>query len=143
MENNFSLISDKINTFFRDKKLCSGSNIPTSGEYKVGDFIVSDTQTDGVFGWVCVVEGNPGTWETLYLNGGSGSSEEVDLSDYVTKDKLGELNELETDSKESIVSAVNEVKTSILDLQAKIDISNSALAEINNTYKSLLIKEEV
>lgn len=128
MENNFSLISDKINTFFRDKKLCSGSNIPTSGEYKVGDFIVSDTQTDGVFGWVCVVEGNPGTWETLYLNG-SGTSEEVDLSNYVTKDKLGELTNLETDSKESIVSAVNENKTSILSLQELVGQANQTLIE--------------
>ena len=133
MENNFSLISDKINTFFRDKKLCSGSNIPTSGEYKVGDFIVSDTQTDGVFGWVCVVEGNPGTWETLYLNG-SGTSEEVDLSNYVTKDKLGELNGLETESKDSIVSAVNEVKTSILSLQGELGISKDVLIEYCNKY---------
>lgn len=133
MENNFSLISDKINTFFRDKKICSGSNIPTSGEYKVGDFIVSDTQTDGVFGWVCVVEGNPGTWETLYLNG-SGTSEEVDLSNYVTKDKLGELNGLETESKDSIVSAVNEVKTSILSLQGELGISKDVLIEYCNKY---------
>ena len=137
MENNFSLISDKINTFFRDKRLCSGSNIPTSGEYKVGDFIVSDTQTDGVFGWVCVVEGNPGTWETLYLNG-SGTTEEVDLSNYVTKDKLGELNELETDSKESIVSAVNEVKTSILSLQGELGINKSTLENSINNIREVL-----
>lgn len=39
------------------------SAIPTSGNYVVGDIIFNSNPTNGGYiGWVCVSEGNPGTW---------------------------------------------------------------------------------
>ena len=63
-------ISNEEAPFFDGNKMGYANSIPTSGTYKVGDFIISSTQANGIFGWVCIKAGTPGTWEVI----GSGYS---------------------------------------------------------------------
>lgn len=66
-------VSTKNASYFADNQMLCSNEIPVSGDYKVGDFIISNHQRDGIFGWVCTEAGNPGTWEEIKLGGGSGS----------------------------------------------------------------------
>ena len=63
-------VSTEEASFFNNNRMGYANNIPTEGNYKVGDFIISSTQENGVFGWVCTVAGNPGEWEVI----GSGAA---------------------------------------------------------------------
>ena len=71
--NNFKVITDKLNTFFVDNKFMVASEIPTTGEFKVGDIIINNgpTNVDEPM-WICVEAGNPGTWTVFNSGGGSG-----------------------------------------------------------------------
>ena len=71
--NNFKVITDKLNTFFVDNKFMVASEIPTEGEFKVGDIIINNgsTNVDEPM-WICVEAGNPGTWTVFNSGGGSG-----------------------------------------------------------------------
>ena len=42
-----------------------GNATPKTGLYHIGDFIISNTRENGIFSWVCVEEGEPGTWVEL------------------------------------------------------------------------------
>ena len=69
-------VSSEEAPFFVNNKMGSSDRIPTSGTYKVGDFIISNTQANGVFGWVCTQAGTPGTWIEI----GTGGSNTKTLS---------------------------------------------------------------
>ena len=69
-------VSTEEASFFVNNKMGSSDRIPTSGTYKVGDFIISNTQANGVFGWVCTQAGTPGTWIEI----GTGGSNTKTLS---------------------------------------------------------------
>lgn len=56
--------------FFVENVMGYGDSVPVAGSHKVGDFIISSTQADGVFGWVCTVAGTPGEWSVI----GSGAN---------------------------------------------------------------------
>ena len=44
----------------------SGTAAPTVGTYNQGDTVFNTTPTaSGVFAWVCVQAGTPGTWKTV------------------------------------------------------------------------------
>ena len=58
------IVSDRLNTFFTNNRIATGTAAPTSGTWKVGDIVISTTQS-GVIGWVCTIAGTPGTWETI------------------------------------------------------------------------------
>lgn len=58
------IVSDRLNTFFTNNRIATGTAAPTSGAWKVGDIVISTTQS-GVIGWVCTIAGTPGTWETI------------------------------------------------------------------------------
>ena len=70
-------VSTEEASFFNNNKMGYANSIPTEGNYKVGDFIISSTQENGIFGWVCTVAGNPGEWEVIGsgLNNGSSTDE--------------------------------------------------------------------
>ena len=72
-------ISTEEASFFINNRMGYANSIPTSGTYKVGDFIISSTQEDGIFGWVCTVAGTPGEWEVIGsgMNDGSGMHDKV------------------------------------------------------------------
>ena len=72
-------ISTEEASFFMNNRMGYANSIPTSGTYKVGDFIISSTQEDGIFGWVCTVAGTPGEWEVIGsgMNDGSGMHDKI------------------------------------------------------------------
>ncbi|MEZ2715434.1 hypothetical protein [Niallia circulans] len=46
-----------------------GDSSPTIGTWKQGDFIKNrNPSSTGVYGWVCVLSGTPGVWETIDVN---------------------------------------------------------------------------
>ena len=48
------------------RKMSNGSYAPTTGAHAVGDIVWNLTPTPGGFaGWICVVAGTPGTWNTF------------------------------------------------------------------------------
>lgn len=114
-------ISTENAPFFTNNFMGCYNSKPVSGEYKVGDFIISNTQRDNIFGWVCIQSGIPGTWETIYsgkteIPNGSISQEKIssELIE-VIKDKkdprVGELESLQTNNKNDLVNAINELKS--------------------------------
>lgn len=53
---------------FDGKKFFNGTTAPVSGQFKKGDVVWnSDPQPSNYIGWVCVVEGAPGTWAPFGL----------------------------------------------------------------------------
>ena len=67
--NNFSSDAD-ITTAgpvrFQNKKFEVGNNVPSSGNYVVGDIVWNDNpQPTGYVGWICVRDGSPGTWKAF------------------------------------------------------------------------------
>lgn len=114
-------ISTDSAPFFNNNIMGCSDSKPVSGEYKVGDFIISNTQRDNIFGWVCTQSGTPGIWETIYsgkteIPNGSISQEKIssELIE-VIKDKkdprVGELESLQTNNKNDLVNAINELKS--------------------------------
>lgn len=78
-------VSTKEASFFIDHVMGIGASAPTVGTYKVGDFIISSTQADGIFGWVCTVAGTPGTWVVIgsgQAGGGGTENAPITLTGY-------------------------------------------------------------
>lgn len=121
MAKDFSLISNKLNTYFKNRKICVGSSIPVSGDYVPGDIVIKENPVAGEsIGWICITGGSPGEW-TEILGGGNTDIEipdksitEVKLADDVVNkinkvNDIGNKNQLQTVSKNDLVSAINEV----------------------------------
>ena len=51
--------------YFIENSMSIGDGIHISGYHKVGDIIISNIQTDNIFGWVCIKEGEPGEWDVI------------------------------------------------------------------------------
>lgn len=59
---NFGLVV-KGNVMFANKKFINGDSAPTTGYYSRGDICWNnDPRTGSYIGWVCIGNGNPGTW---------------------------------------------------------------------------------
>ena len=134
MARDFKLISDKLNTYFKDNIICIGDSIPVSGSYKSGDLMIkSNPVASESIGWICIKDGNPGEWTEI-----NGGSNDIDLSEYALKSEMesniGILDNLQTDSKTDLVSAINEIKNSISDNNMLIEQINSILIEEYNEY---------
>lgn len=69
-------ISTEEAEYFESRSMKCLDSPPTSGTHKVGDIVISSTQADGLFGWVCTIEGTPGTWSEIGF-GGDISSEDL------------------------------------------------------------------
>lgn len=145
MARDFSLISDKLNTYFKDNKICIGETIPVSGEYKSGDLMIkSNPIANESIGWICTQDGTPGEW--IEINGDS--NVDIDLSEYALKSEvediksisndnksnIGILDNLQTETKTDLVSAINEIKNNVLDNNTLIEQLNSVLIEEYNEY---------
>lgn len=134
MARDFSLISDKLNTYFKDNIICIGDSIPVSGNYKSGDLMIkSNPVASESIGWICIKDGDPGEWTEI-----NGGSNDIDLSEYALKSEMesniGILDDLQTNSKTDLVSAINEIKNSISDNNMLIEQINSILIEEYNEY---------
>lgn len=59
--NNGSIIG-----MFAGKKVTQSGDVPTSGTWAVGDICLNNSPTAaGVFGWVCITAGTPGSWAAI------------------------------------------------------------------------------
>ena len=76
-------ISTEEASFFLNNRMGYANSIPSSGTYKVGDFIISSTQEDGIFGWVCTVSGTPGEWEVIGSGMGNGTGTNAPVVGYI------------------------------------------------------------
>ena len=78
--NNFKVITDNLNTYFKSNKIMIGSSVPTEGSYSKGDIIVNNGENaDKEPMWVCTESGNPGKWEVV----GAGGTDLVHLKNNV------------------------------------------------------------
>ena len=99
-------VSTEEASFFNNNRMGYANSIPTEGNYKVGDFIISSTQENGIFGWVCTVAGNPGEWEVI----GSGMSDGSGMHDKI----VGYMNAVSfSDARSSVEIGINGYKKGI------------------------------
>ena len=161
---NFKVITDKLNNYFKDNKFMVGSSAPTSGTYKVGDIVVnSGSNSVEIPMWICIEAGTPGTWEVF----NSGGMNETEIQNYITNivqtqaisaidytdgidiqidgGSIGDLNELQTSNKESVVGAINELfqnanngKELIADAIGEPLDSSDTFSAMSNDINSLL-----
>ena len=113
-------VSSEEAAFFINNKMGYADRIPTSGSYKVGDFIVSSTQLDGVFGWVCTEEGTPGKWEVI------GTA--ADTTQFALKTDLDTTNNNVTE----VTNISNTNKTDISNLRSDLNETDSNVTEVTN-----------
>ena len=84
-----------LRDYFSNNKIFTGTEKPTQGKFDVGDIIVNigpNSAEEPM--WICVEAGTPGVWELC--SGGNGG-------------EIGNMNELQTTDKSSIVAAINEL----------------------------------
>ena len=130
-------ISTEEAEYFESRSMKCLDSPPTSGTHKVGDIVISSTQADGLFGWVCTIEGTPGTWSEIGFGGDISAEDlygvvfqgdDIDNIDYTLESKydkkIGSLSSLKTDDKSSLVSAINELKLLYDELKGLLDSLN-------------------
>ncbi len=61
----YKVLTDKLNTFFTNNKIITGTAAPTTGTYTAGDMVIASSANASAFGWICTVSGTPGTWKVL------------------------------------------------------------------------------
>lgn len=56
----------KDGRFWSLLKVCYGGSAPSSGTWRTGDIILSNTPVSGGYiGWICVESGTPGVWKAF------------------------------------------------------------------------------
>lgn len=115
--NPIKLITANSNDYFRTNRITHGTSVPTNGSRVQGDLHVNTGSNQAeIYLWVCVESGTPGRWVPI-KNGDTVPQEVEDLVD-----KVGNLNELTTENKVSLVNAINEVVTKIKNIDVTNDI---------------------
>ena len=123
-----------LNNYFSDRRILTGTELPTEGYFKVGTVIVNvgENSADAPM-WICVEAGEPGVWEVV------GKVEDINLSGY--QEKIDE-NLVTTDK--TITGAINEVfvvASSLNDDEVK-RILNEELESIRKELASLKASQE-
>jgi hypothetical protein len=108
MANGFTIVTNRDNTFFTNNKMTVGSGIPASGSYKIGDIVISDSQANGVFGWVCTQAGDPGRWEVI----GSGAGGDEPNIGSISKEHLTSKLAGEIDNNTNSINSLTEIANS-------------------------------
>ena len=103
--------------YFKEHTLSIDNGIPVSGYHKVGDIVISNVQTDNVFGWVCIKEGTPGQWDII-----------CDVRD--VNNRILSI----TDNIEDIMNLLENCEVDIVNIDNRI---NSLDVKINNVNKEL------
>lgn len=119
--------------FFVDNVMGYGDSIPVSGAHKVGDFIISSTQADGVFGWVCTVAGTPGEWSEIGSGGSGGGAGKA-----MTLEAMENVVDVRTTNK--VLIGINEYdpSTDILEVHYNgTKLSEGVHFTLNKTEKSI------
>ena len=125
-------VSTEEASFFNNNRMGYANSIPTEGNYKVGDFIISSTQENGVFGWVCTVAGNPGEWEVIGSGMNNGSSTDEPNNTKI----VGYVNAVSfDDARSSVEIGINGYKKGIDFLEVHYNV--------NEDGKSIIAIDEV
>ena len=129
-----------LRDYFSNNRIFTGTEKPTQGKFGVGDIIVNigpNSAEEPM--WICVEAGTPGVWELC-----SGVNEE-EIADIVQANaisaieytdgvdiqidggNIGNMNELQTTDKSSIVGAINELLIQINTLNIKYEEMKSTV----------------
>ena len=131
-------VSSEEAAFFNNNKMGYADSIPTSGSYKVGDFIISSTQLDGIFGWVCTEEGTPGKWEVIGSGATSGGGKLVSINaskvvdTAVNQISLSELG-LAVDSKDKLIVHFNSMFL-MEGVDYEISVDGNSISKLGEGY---------
>lgn len=121
------IISDRVNTFFTNNKMTVGESIPVTGTWSKGDIVISTIQANGECGWICVEAGTPGRWE-IFGAGNNYTHPDTHPATMITEDAthrfvtdeektkwncIGDKNQLQTNNKDDLVSAINELHSTL------------------------------
>ena len=129
-------VSTNEASYFVNNSLSCAPNPPTEGNYIVGDVVISSSQKHGIFGWVCVKSGEPGTWEVI--------CDIVDVRNDVESNRLDidELirrvskNELDIDNTENAIklldNRVGNNENEIKQINTQINIAKNTLVSLDN-----------
>ena len=119
-------------SFFLSNTLYCDINIPTEGEHKVGDLVISNIQQDDVIGWICIEKGNPGKWKELRNAG-----DWIDIQLNQMHDNISEIMILNKETNDRIVmigQQVNafddKINNTIVDIENDMTIFRESLENV-------------
>ena len=139
-----------LRDYFSNNKIFTGTEKPTQGKFDVGDIIVNigpNSAEEPM--WICVEAGTPGVWELC-----SGVNEEeitniiqsnaltaVEYTDgvdiQIDGGEIGNMNELQTTDKSSIVGAINELFQSANNGKELIASAIGEPLDSNDTFSAM------
>lgn len=134
--NPIKLITANNNDYFKSNRITHGTSVPTSGSRVQGDLHVNvGSNQSEIYLWVCVETGTPGRWVPI-KNGDTVPQEVEDLVG-----KFGDLNNLTTEHKLTLVGAINEVVTKIKNIDVTNDIKTYVgdKTQLSTTNKDNLV----
>lgn len=149
-----------LRDYFSNNKIFTGTEKPTQGKFDVGDIIVNigpNSAEEPM--WICVEAGTPGVWELCSGVNAELSDEQINeiiksnmvaTKDYtdgddiqindVNPDIVGDIDNLQTDDKTNIVSAINEiVEKSNIDYLTETELSRLEYLHVSNLIPSNII----
>lgn len=112
--------------FFTNNTLACESSIPIKGYHKVGDIVISSVQKNDIVGWVCIVEGEPGEWQSIR---NAGNWLDVKLEEI--NERFSRINIVNNNTNESLELLREEIE----DTKKDIDANKTSINLINNDLK--------
>lgn len=120
---NVKMITTALNNYFVNNKIMIGSEIPTDGNYNIGDIMIKENQVAGeAIGWVCVTGGSPATWSEF-------GKEPVIEDGSVNIDKLTDDIKLKLALIDAVNVSIKSVRSDIDDLQTDVENINEVIEE--------------
>lgn len=117
--------------FFNEHKLMSGNKPPVSGEYTVGDIVISNVQLNGIFGWVCTENGEPGKW--VVINDLSELSSNIEQLIKKDDDVTGEIEQIINNITNIQKEITNIENTEISEIKTKLDNLDEEFNKIDHS----------
>lgn len=111
-------ISNIEASYFETHQLFCLEAPPSEGEFNIGDIVISNTQEDSSFGWVCVEAGEPGIWRKI-----------INLSNI--QEAIKELQEKENSYDGSINDLNQRIDTVYTNLTLKDEEYSNRIDELN------------
>ena len=126
---NVRMITTALNNYFVNNKIMIGSEIPTDGNYNVGDIMIKENQVAGeAIGWVCVTGGSPATWSEF-------GKEPVLEDGSVNMAKLADDVRLKLALIDAVNVSIKSVRSDIDGLQTDVETLTSDVENINTVIE--------
>jgi predicted nuclease with TOPRIM domain len=135
-------------SFFKVNSMGYDNNPPIEGFHRVGDIVISNNQD--VFGWVCVEEGEPGTWKEIcditsikediedLKNQVNKNTEDIDELQTLVDINIGDIENLESNVETNtgdiieIQEGMNIHTNNITDLQSQVGTIHEVILNLKN-----------